>query len=512
LNYSNEGISLRDFVKDLTGTRFLNPDLQESPADKGKFTEVRKRILDLDSRIEASKEIEALLHGLEGGYIPPGPSGLIMRGRDDVLPTGRNFYSLDPRRVPTKAAWRVGRKLAEVLIARYVQEEGRIPENVAFYWMASDIMWSDGECMAQIMNLLGVEPLWKENGQLAGFSVIPLETLGRPRIDVTIRASGILRDNFPGCMEIIDEAVQVVSELDEPAEMNYPKKHSQEMISQGSDLRESTLRIFCSKPGTYSAGVQLAVYASAWKDEKNLADIFLYWNGFAYGKGVYGETAHTQLAHNLKTVDVTFNKVVSDEYDLLGCCSYFGTHGGMTAAAKQASGKDVKAYYGDTREPSNVEVRGLAEELRRVVRSRLLNPKWIEGMKEHGYRGASEISKRVGTVYGWEASTQTVDDWIFDEITNTFVLDKDTREFFEENNPYALEEISRRLLEAEARKLWKPDPELLEKLKESYLEIESWMEDLAGEGEFQGGAIEIFSFDDVPDWNAKMEEIRKKIH
>jgi cobaltochelatase CobN len=258
--------------------------------------------------------------------------------------------------------------------------------------------------------------------------------------------------------------------------------------------------------------VQLAVYASAWKDEKNLADIFLYWNGFAYCKGVYGETAHTQLAQNLKTVDVTFNKVVSDEYDLLGCCSYFGTHGGMTAAAKQASGKDVKAYYGDTREPSNVEVRGLAEELRRVVRSRLLNPKWIEGMKEHGYRGASEISKRVGTVYGWEAATQVVDDWIFDEITNTFVLDKDMREFFEENNPYAFEEISRRLLEAEARKLWKPDPELLDKLKESYLEIESWMEELAGDGEFQGGAVEILSMEDIPDWNAAMQDILKKIH
>lgn len=512
LNYRTEGSSLHDLAKNSTESQFLAPDLQESRGDEDKFKKIQKRILELDSRIEASKEIEALLHGLEGGYIPPGPSGLIMRGRDDVLPTGRNFYSLDPRRVPTKAAWRVGRKLAEVLIARYVQEEGKIPENVAFYWMASDIMWSDGECMAQIMNLLGVEPVWKENGQLSGFSVIPLETLGRPRIDVTIRVSGILRDNFPGCMEVIDEAVQVVADLDEPSEMNYPRKHSQEIISQGSDQRASTLRIFCSKPGTYSAGVQLAVYASAWKDEKNLADIFLYWNGFAYGKGVYGETAHTQLAQNLKTVDVTFNKVVSDEYDLLGCCSYFGTHGGMTAAAKQASGKDVKAYYGDTREPSNVEVRGLAEELRRVVRSRLLNPKWIEGMKEHGYRGASEISKRVGTVYGWEASTQTVDDWIFDEITSTFVLDKGMREFFEENNPYALEEISRRLLEAEARKLWKPDPKLLKKLKESYLEIESWMEELAGEGEFQGGAVEILSIEDIPDWNAKLQEVLKKMH
>ena len=419
-----------------------------------------------------------------------------MRGRDDVLPTGRNFYSLDPRRVPTKAAWRVGRKLAEVLIARYVQEEGRIPENVAFYWMASDIMWSDGECMAQIMNLLGVEPAWKGNGQLGGFSVIPLETLGRPRIDVTIRASGILRDNFPGCMEVIDEAVQIVADLDEPPEMNYPRKHTQEMLSQGNDQRTSTLRIFSSKPGTYSAGCNLPYMQVHGRTKRTWLTFFCTGTGTLMARVYMEKTAHTQLAQSLKTVDVTFNKVVSDEYDLLGCCCYFGTHGGMTAAAKQASGKDVKAYYGDTREPAHVEVRGLAEELRRVVRSRLLNPKWIEGMKEHGYRGASEISKRVGTIYGWEASTQAVDDWIFDEVTNTFVLNKEMREFFEENNPYALEEISRRLLEAEARKLWKPDPKLLEKLKESYLEIESWMEDLQEKASFREEPVEILSIEE----------------
>ncbi|AKB82289.1 CobN component of cobalt chelatase involved in B12 biosynthesis [Methanosarcina barkeri 3] len=467
------------------------------------------RILDLESRIDDSLEIEALLHGFDGGYIPAGPSGLIMRGRDDVLPTGRNFYSLDPKKIPTKAAWRVGQQLSEVLINRHIKDEGRYPENVGFYWMANDVMWADGEGMAQIMSLLGVEPVWFSNGQLKGFSVIPLEELGRPRIDITIRVSGILRDNFPNCLEVIDEAIQVVASLDEPEEMNYPRKHSLRMIEDGTSSRDATLRIFSSKPGTYSAGVQLAVYASAWKDEKDLADIFLYWNGYAYGKDVKGKEAHTQLASSLRTVDATFNKVVSDEYDLLGCCCYFGVHGGFTAAAKQASGRDVKVYFGDTREPQHVEVRDMADELRRVVRARLLNPKWIEGMKHHGYKGAQDISKRVGRVYGWEASTQEVDDWIFDDITKTFVLDEEMRRFFEENNPYALEEMSRRLLEAQSRGLWNPDPELLEELKMSYLEIESWMEELAGEGEFQGGAVDIISSEDVPDWNAKMQEIRK---
>jgi len=470
---------------------------------------VCSRILDLESRIDDSLEIEALLHGFDGGYIPAGPSGLIMRGRDDVLPTGRNFYSLDPKKIPTKAAWRVGRQLSEVLLNKHIEDEGRYPENVGFYWMANDVMWADGEGMAQIMSLLGVEPIWLSNGHLKGFSVIPLKELGRPRIDITIRVSGILRDNFPNCLEVIDEAIQAVASLDEPEEMNYPRKHSLQIVEEGVDSRDATLRIFSSKPGTYSAGVQLAIYASAWKDEKDLADIFLYWNGYAYGKDAKGKEAHTQLASSLKTVDATFNKVVSDEYDLLGCCCYYGVHGGLTAAARQASGKDVKVYFGDTREPQHVEVRDMADEMRRVVRTRLLNPKWIEGMKQHGYKGAQDISKRVGRVYGWEASTQEVDDWIFDDITKTFVLDEEMRRFFEENNPYALEEMSRRLLEAQSRGLWNPDPELLEELKKSYLEIESWMEELAGEGEFQGGAVDIISSEDVPDWDAKMKEIRK---
>ena len=189
----------------------------------------------------------------------------------------------------------------------------------------------------------------------------------------------------------------------------------------------------------------------------------------------------------------------SDEQDLLGCCCYFGTHGGLTAAARQYSRNTVKPYYGDTREPESVEVRDLADELRRVVRTRLLNPKWIEGMKEHGYRGASDIMKRVTRVYGWSASTQEVDNWIFDDIATTFVNNDEMRNFFEKNNPYALEEISRRLLEADRRGLWDADPRVLDDLKKNYLEIESWMEDLSGEGEYQGGNVDIVTLQDDPE-------------
>jgi len=523
---------------DLLGKRFIRQVLAGGDEDAGtklknilggllkdetyldKVPLIKDKILDLNRRIDASEELEALLLGFEANYIPAGPSGLITRGRDDILPTGRNFYSLDPHRVPTKAAWKVGQSLADAVIEKHKAEEDRIPENVAIYWMCSDIMWADGEGMAQIMYLLGVKPVWLSNGRLKGFEIISLEELGRPRIDVTIRVSGITRDNFPNCIEVVDEAVQAVASLDEPPDMNFVRKHTLAQIAEsGNDpasektWRNATFRLFASKPGTYQAGTQLAVYASAWKDEKDLSDVFVYWNGYAYGKGVFGEEKHSQLAGSLKTVDVTYNKVVSDEYDLFGCCCCFGTHGGMTAAARTISGRDVKTYYGDTREPEHVEVRDMADEVRRVVRTKLLNPKWIAGMKRHGYKGAGDISKRIGRVYGWEATTQEVDDWIFDDIARTFVLNEENRKFFEENNPWALEEIGRRLLEAESRGLWQADPKVLEGLKEQYLEIEGWMEDRIGdiEGEFQGGSVDILTSEDVENWGEMMKEVKSKL-
>lgn len=467
-------------------------------------------ILDLNKRIEDSKEIEALLSGFNGEYIPAGPSGLITRGRADVLPTGRNFYSIDPYKVPTKAAYKVGQKLAQKVIQKHIDEEGKYPENIAIHWMCNDIMWADGEGLAQMFYLMGVRPKWMSNGRVSSFEIISLEELGRPRIDITVRASGLIRDNFPNSMDLLDEAIQAVAMLDEDIKDNYVRKHTLERVgdeASAEEWREATLRIFSSKPGTYGSGVNLAVYASAWKEEKDLAEVFVYWNGYGYGKGVYGKEAYKQLQSSLKSVDITYNKVATDEYDLFGCCNYFGVHGGMTAAAKVASGKDIKTYYGDTRDPEFAEVRTLADEIRRVVRTKLLNPKWIEGQKKHGYKGASEISKRVGRVYGWEATTGEVDDWIFDDITKTFISDEENRKFFEEANPWALEEMARRLLEANQRGLWKADEQVLEDLREYYIEMEGWIEERMGdiEGEFQGGAIDIFTAEEVENWKSKME-------
>ena len=471
---------------------------RQKKQDKAAVSALREKVLDLSRRIEASDEMKALLHGMDGGFIDPGPSGLITRGKADVLPTGRNFYSLDPATVPTKAAWRVGRKLAHLLIQKYQEEQGRYPENVAMYWMASDIMWADGEQLAQMFFLMGVEPIWK-GGRVKGYRIMSLEELGRPRIDVTVRASGITRDCFYNCIELLDQAIREVAALGEPGEMNFLRKHA---AATGGDAS----RIFASRPGTYGNGVNLAVYASAWKEEKDLTDVFIQWNSYAYGKDLFGQESHQALVKQLGSVDLTFNKTVTDEYDLLGCCCYFGTHGGLTNAARELSGHEVSSYYGDTRDRENAEIRTLADEVRRVVRTKLLNPKWIDGMKRHGYKGASDISKRVGRVYGWEATTQEVDDWIFDDIAKTFVLDEENRKFFEENNPWAMEEIGRRLLEASQRGLWKADKEVLDALKSHYLEIEGWMEEKMGEteGSFQGGAIDVMPSEHARAWREKM--------
>jgi cobaltochelatase CobN len=507
------GRSIFDIAREILGEKLVNSDAMS------KLPSLDERIVQISRSIDDSKEIENLLEGFAGRFIPPGPSGLITRGRPDVLPTGRNFYSLDPETIPTRPAWKVGVKLADTLLERHRNETGSYPENMAMMWMASDIMWADGEEMCQLMHLIGTRPLWSDNGRVRGFEVLPLEELNRPRVDVTVRVSGITRDCFPGAMDLLDEAIQAVAALDEPLDMNYVRKHTLEQLgstespASEADMREATLRLFTSRPGTYGNGVNLAVYASAWKDESDLSEVYIQWNGYGYGKGVYGKASHRQLVKQLKSVDLTFNKVVSDEYDLLGCCCYFATQGGMSAAARHVSGKDVKNYYGDTRDPEHVSVRDLADELKRVVRTRLLNPKWIEGMKRHGYKGAGDISKRVGRVYGWEATTGEVDDWVFDDIAKTFILDDENRKFFQENNPWALEEIGRRLLEAYNRELWKADESVLEELKERYLETESCIEEKMDgvTGEFQGGAVDVFNAEEVADWDRRLEDVRNAL-
>ncbi len=475
-----------------------------------RWTQFAGLVREIDNRLEGSDEIGALLGAMSGGHVPAGPSGYLSRGRWDILPTGRNFYNVDPTRIPTRAAWRVGIRLADALLKRHLDETGHYPESVGMVWMASDIMRADGEQIGQILHLLGARPTWKANGQVDGFEIIPAAELGRPRIDVNIRVSGIARDCFPDSVRYVDRVVQAVAMLKEPSEDNFIRRHifgqaAREGINPDDQdaFRKLSFRVFCAQPGVYKAGVNLAVYASAWKTEGDLSDVYVFWNGYAYGDGAaYGVQAHRELVENLRRVEVTFDKHISDEGDFLNCCGYYSNYGGMTVAARTLSGKKPKTYYGDTRDPANVGVTDFADEMRRVVRAKLFNPKYIQGMKDHGYKGAGDLNKRIGRVYGFGATTGEVDDWIFDEIAETFVLDPAMKEWFQEVNPWALEEIGRRLLEAESRGIWKPDPDLLDRLKEAYLDTEAALEDTMGDvtGDFQGGAVDVMTADDVASW------------
>ena len=282
-------------------------------------------------------------------------------------------------------------------------------------------------------------------------------------------------------------------------------------------FRKATYRVFSEKPGTVGDGVNYAVYASAWKEKDDLAEVWIDWGSYAYGEGVRGESAHRELVSLLKSVNVTYEKLESDDFDTLDCCCFYGYHGGFTCAVETVSGKKVEVYFGDTRDPERPSVREMKEEMERTVRTKLLNPAWIEGKKRHGYKGAVDISERVGRVYGWAATADIVENWVFDGIVDTFVADKEMRKWFEENNPWALEEIARRLLEAAERGIYKADKEHLKKLKEAYLEIEGFMEERLGdvEGDFQGGEITILTRDDVKSWDdkvkGKVEEWKKVI-
>lgn len=489
-----------------------------------RFEQFAALVEEIDRRIEDSREIDSLLNAMNAGYVPAGPSGYLSRGRYDILPTGRNFYNVDPTRIPTRAAWQVGVKLADALLKRYLEEEGRYPESVGMVWLASDIMRADGEQIGQILHLLGARPTWKGNGQIDDFDILPGETLGRPRIDVNIRVSGITRDCFPDAVTYLDRVVQAVAMQDEDPQRNFIRKHIVEQAA-GSDLdlgdsghfRRLTYRIFCAQPGVYKAGVNLAVAASAWKTADDLSDVYVFWNGYAYGGGAgdatYGTEAHRELVENLGRVEVTFDKHISDEGDFLNCCGFYGNYGGMTVAAKSISGHAPKTYYGDTRDPANVAVTDFADELRRVVRAKLLHPKYLEGMKAHGYQGAAELSKRIGRVYGFGVTTEKVDDWIFDEIAETFMLDQEMKAWFEAVNPWAMEEIGRRLLEAESRGIWQPARDLLEQLRNAYLETEARLEETIGDvqGDFQGGAVDVLTADDVESWRSAMQSVMNKI-
>jgi len=435
-------------------------------------------------------ELTYALSACEGGYVPPGPSGSLTRGMADILPTGRNFYSVDPRAVPSSAAWQVGVALGDALLERYMTEEGKYPENIGIVIWATDAMKTKGDDIAEILYLMGVKPVWEEtSGRVTGVEVIPLETLKRPRIDVTIRMSGLFRDTFPNIVNLIDEAVELVASLKEHPEKNYIAKHVatevRERITQGVDVErareEACYRIFGDRPGAYGCGVSDAIDSKNWKDQKDLSNIYVTWGCYAYGRKNYGISVPEQFKLRLSKINLTVKNQDSREYDILDGDDWYEAHGGMITAVKIFKGEAPRSYCGDSSDPKRVKVRSTAEETKYVFRSRLLNPKWVQSMKRHGYNGASDLSRTVDTVFGWDATVEAVEDWMYEDITKKYVLDTKMQEWLKEVNPYALQNMVQRLLEAIERGMWQATEEMKKELQKIYLDVEGLLEGV-GEG------------------------------
>lgn len=432
------------------------------------------------------EEMTLCLQGLSGGFVPPGPSGAPTRGAFEVLPTGRNFYSVDPMKIPTPEAWEQGMRQAQALLTRHLQDHGRYPRALAMVIWGSPTMRTRGDDVAEALYLLGVRPVWHPtNHRVEGLKVIPLEDLGRPRIDVTLRTSGFFRDAFPNLLELLDQAVGLVASLDEPPEKNFVAAHVAEEarrlkekgLSQAEAFRLASLRVFSDRPGAYGAGIPEVLDAGKWERPEDLGEVYINWGGYAYGKGLYGEEARDAFRQVLSRVEVTLKNEDSREMDIFSSDDFNAYHGGLNTAVLVASGKKPISYTGDSSDPKAPKVRTTAEEARFIFRVRVLNPRWIEGMKRHGYKGAGDLSRLVDICFQWDATTKVLDDWMYAKLAETYALDPEMQEFFRKHNPYALLNITERLLEAAKRGLWKePRPEMLEKLKDLFLKMEAEVE------------------------------------
>jgi cobaltochelatase CobN len=431
-------------------------------------------------------EIENLLRGLDGRYVPAGPSGAPTRGMAHILPTGRNFYSVDPRSLPSQAAWRVGRQLAQEVLQRYLKETGRYPESVSISVWGTSAMRTHGDDAAEILALLGVRPVWQaENRRLTGVEVVPLAELGRPRIDVTTRISGFFRDAFPQLIELIDQAVNAVIALDEPPEQNFVRKHYLAELAARAAAKEdraqadrsARYRVFGSKPGTYGAGILPLINEKNWKDETDFAEAYVNWGGYAYTAGESGVDARPEFRRRLTAVEVALHNQDNREHDIFDSDDYLQFHGGMIATIRSLTGRKPRHYFGDTQNPDRAVVRDLKEEALRVFRSRVVNPKWLESIRRHGYKGGLECTATVDYLFGFDATAGIMEDWMYEEVAQRYALDPVMREFLQESNPWALNAVAERLLEAAQRKMWAaPKPEVLESLKEAYLESETALE------------------------------------
>lgn len=410
-------------------------------------------------------EIRALMDGLDGRFVPPGPSGAPTRGRPDVLPTGRNFYSVDSRAVPTPAAFELGCKSAELLIRRYLQDHGEWPTSIGLTAWGTANMRTGGDDLAQALALIGAKPLWDPmSRRVTGYEIVPLAVLDRPRVDVTLRVSGFFRDAFPDQIALFDSAVRAIGALDEEDADNAIaariRREVAAMTEKGVPAtlaeRRASYRVFGAKPGAYGAGLQALIDSDAWEETGELADAYLTWGGYAYGAGEDGKRERDLFEARLSTVQAVVQNQDNREHDLLDSDDYYQFEGGMSTAVLALTGARPAAYHNDHSRPERPVIRSLEEELARVVRARAVNPKWIAGMMRHGYKGAFEIAATVDYLYAFAATTGAVRDAHFEAVYNAYLADETVRRFMEQHNPAAFREMTQTLIRAIDRGLWRP--------------------------------------------------------
>ncbi len=452
-------------IERLIRSGFNEDDISKAPdVLRGTLRWIGRSLLPAIER--SNEELTNLLKGLDGRFVPPGPSGSPTRGMSNALPTGRNFYSIDPRSVPSKLAYEVGWTLAEGLVERFLGETGTYPRSVGVVIWGTAAIRTGGDDIAQVLALLGVRPTWNDSSQrVVGIEVVSLSELKRPRVDVTCRISGFFRDAFPQSIKLLDEAFSIVANLDEPPEMNP--------LTQDRGVP----RIFGPKPKAYGSGILPLLESQRWRSDEDLTEVYLTWGGYSYGKQGFGLPDKDAFRTRLSGLQIASKNQDNREHDIFDSDDYLQDHGGMIAAVRHLNGVAPKAYFGDSSVPSRPRVKSLEEEVSKVIRSRVVNPKWITAMMDHGYKGAFEMAATVDYVFGYDATAHVVKDWMYESIATSYVQDERVVEFFKVSNPHALTSICERLLEANERGLWTAKGETLKMVRDALFESEGWEED-----------------------------------
>lgn len=485
-------LQAQGFAKEAVAAALQLPWVSAASAEtKEKLQSVCCYIVDevYPNLVLTEQELTNMLRGFEGEYIEPGPSGAPMSGGADLLPTGRNFYGIDPRCLPTPAAWEIGKTLGDQVIERFIAEEGHYPESIGMVFWSGANMRSHGQCIAEFLYLMGIRPVWQSGSQrVNGLEVISLTELKRPRIDVTARISGLFRDTMPSVIQVMDKAVLLAAGLEEDEELNFVRKHIQndskeleaeDGLSHEDAWRQAAFRIFGDAQGTYGAGVAALLESKNWETLDDIADVYVRWGGHAYGGKTKGKYMPKLFRKRMGSLDITIKNEDNHETNMLSSDDYNAYHGGMIAAVRAIKGSAPRSYCGDSTDRTRVVMHSVQEDAKRIFRSESINPKFIEGLMQHGYKGAADMANMLAHSFQWDATSAVMEDWMYEKYAEKYTFDKKVQAWLRDVNPWALQRMTEILLEAEQRGMWQAKPETKQELQKLYLDMEGELEDRA---------------------------------